>query len=43
MRDFGLLLELLEQVVPSPVEAPAFVPQLCLLKRNEITTALAGK
>ena len=43
MRDFGLFLDAFEQAVPSLTEAPDIVPQLRLLKRNEITAALAGK
>jgi len=43
MRNFGLLLEVFEQAVPSLIGASDIVPQLRLLKRNEITQALAGK
>jgi hypothetical protein len=41
MRYFGLLFEACEQAVPSLVGASDFAPQLRLLKRNEITQALA--
>src|SRR5215211_6131561 len=43
MHDFGLLLETCEKAVPSLVGASDIAQQLRLLKRNEITQALASK